>query len=77
MKKVFLNENQIGFLKRGTTFVGANGFKWYYMPFWFKETKEEGVFEEFSFDELPENFKQALQDHRDGKGYVAMKPDQE
>ena len=67
--KIKLTQNQINFLERGTTFVGPNGVKWYYMPFWFKETEEARVFDKFSLDELPEDFKKALQDHRDGKGY--------
>ena len=77
--KIKLTKSQIELLETGTMFVGPNGIKYYYMPFWFQETlpKTDRVFEILHLDDLPNGLKQALQDLRDGKGYVAVKPDKE
>ena len=63
--KIKLSNDQVEFLETGTVFVGPNGFKWYYMPFWFKETEEKGTFEELSFDKLPEDFKKVIRERRE------------
>ena len=71
--KVKLTRNQINLLERGTVFVGPNGQKWYYLPFWYKH-EGGNDFEQFSFDHLPEDFVEAIHEHREGLGYVVVKP---
>lgn len=34
------------------------------MPIWFKETPEEGIYETYSFDKLPEEFKEGIENIR-------------
>jgi hypothetical protein len=39
------------------------GGEWYHMPFWFRKVGE-GLYEEYSFDKLPESFKKTLEQMR-------------
>uniref|UniRef100_A0A6M3LRB3 Uncharacterized protein n=1 Tax=viral metagenome TaxID=1070528 RepID=A0A6M3LRB3_9ZZZZ len=53
------------FLINATTKVHTRGGSiYYYIPFWFTKTEEEDIFEEFSFDSLPEELKKAIKDLR-------------
>lgn len=42
----------------------VDGHNWYYMPFWFKKISE-GVYQEFTFDELPPEVKRRIESNRE------------
>lgn len=39
------------------------GVEWYYLPFWFKQTGN-GIYELYSFDDLPNSVKEAIKENR-------------
>lgn len=50
-QKLILSKEQIELLNIGTKLRLDSTY--YYLPFWFKATEEEGVFECFSLEHLP------------------------
>lgn len=68
--KTKLTKSQVELLETGTIFIGPNGFKYYYLPFWFNETLEKGIFERLHLKDLSEDFQRAIRDQREGKGYM-------
>ena len=64
MTLIKITKEQLEFLETGTMIYGPNGLKYYHMPIWFKETPEEGIYETYSFDKLPEEFKEGIENIR-------------
>lgn len=58
-----LSEEERSFLDRFGAMVQIYNEKWRYMPLWFKEN-EDGTFESFSFEAIPEYVKTVLDDKR-------------
>lgn len=56
MKVKFPKEQIDLFNNIGTIVNTAEGSVYRYLPFWFKETEEEGVYELFTFEQLPDEF---------------------
>lgn len=42
-----------------------NGDIYKFLPFWFKETKEDSIFEAHSFERVPEELKEHIYEMRD------------
>lgn len=55
------------FLLNGNTFKTKDGEKWYYFPFYLKETNETDVYEQYSFEKLPEGIKKFIENQREKK----------
>lgn len=53
MKVKFPKEQTDLFNNVGTIVNTAEGSTYRYLPFWFKETNEEDVYELFTFEQLP------------------------
>ncbi len=53
MKVKFPKEQIDLFNNIGTIVTTEEGSTYKYLPFWFKETDEEGVYELFKFEQLP------------------------
>jgi len=77
IKEVKLSEDQINLLKNGDLFIGPNGQKWYHLPFWYckRFTDSNTLYEVYHVDSLPEKFVDALNDHKEGKGFIIYKED--
>ena len=55
MIKVKFSKEQVNFFDKIGTIVNAESGKTYrYLPYWFRETEEEGVYELFTFERLPD-----------------------
>jgi hypothetical protein len=54
-----LTQEQIILLKSGTA-INVSGQTFYSLPFWYKETNKEGIFEIIKFGDEPEPLKSAL-----------------
>jgi hypothetical protein len=65
--KIKLTKQQEEFLLNGTVVNTKGGEKWIYFPYWFKETNEQGVFEEYTFEQLPEGIKKYLNNLKEKK----------
>ena len=66
--KLKIEKSQSNFLQEmGTEITTPNGEKYFYMPFWFKQTEEEGVYELLTFDHLPKDVIELIHDFREGK----------
>ena len=65
MIKVKLSKEQIDLFNNIGTIVSTTSDKTYrYLPHWFRETEEEGVFEVFTFENLPDELINAIKDMR-------------
>ena len=53
------------FIKSMSSMVSDGKDTWMFFPYWLREDSE-GVFEQVSFDQLPESFKQIVKDIRNG-----------
>ena len=63
MQKIKLSQKESNLLNNGTVIsVGGNTYR--YLPFWYKDTDEEGVYEEYSFEELPYDLIAYINDQR-------------
>lgn len=61
MAKVKLEKEVVSFLEdRGTIVYSKEGICFFNIPFWYKETEKDGVFEEFNFHDLPEDVKETI-----------------
>ena len=67
--RIKVTKEQSDFIKQNGSRVEANDKKYYYIPFWFMETEIEGVFEELSFDKLPEALKKEIKSNRDSQSH--------
>ncbi len=52
--------------KVSTCIYDVNGSNWYYMPYWFKKVGD-GLYQQFTFDQLPEELKQRLNEIKETK----------
>jgi len=64
MKVKFPKEQVDLFNNIGTIVNTASGKTYRYLPYWFRETDEEGVFELFTFEELPDELIDTIKDIR-------------
>ena len=65
MIKVKFPKEQIDLFNNiGTTVSTPNGKTYRYLPHWFRETEEEGVFELFTFENLPDELIDTIKDMR-------------
>jgi len=62
--KIEISKRQRDFLLNGTVVNTKNGEKWYYFPYWLKETNEIDVYEMVSYEKLPEGLKKYLENLR-------------
>lgn len=67
MNKITLTKQQIEMLETGSKVKTKEGYTWYYIPYWYKSTNEQGVYEEYSFQELPEGMKTYLNNLKEKK----------
>jgi len=60
--KMKLNIQQIGLIKSMASMVtsGHDGKQYFFLPFWFKETDENNIYEVFHLDNLPEDLTKQL-----------------
>lgn len=63
--KIEINKCQRDFFLHGEKLTTKNGEKWYYFPFWLKETSEIDTYEMVSFKELPEGIKKFIENKRE------------
>lgn len=68
MKVKFPKEQTDLFNNIGTIVNTAEGSVYRYLPFWFKETEEEGVYELFTFEQLPDELIETIKSMRDSNG---------
>lgn len=54
------------FLRNNSTKVWVNDSVYYHLPEWYKETKDETIFETYSLDNLPPELIEAIEYHREG-----------
>jgi len=67
MNKITLTKQQIELLDTGSKIKTKEGYTWYYIPYYFKSTNEQGVFEEYTFEKLPEGIKKFINEKRKNK----------
>ncbi len=60
MKIKFSKEREEILNMVSTIVITASGDKYYHMPYWYKKTKEEGIYEELNYDHLPQDLKDAI-----------------
>jgi len=60
MKVKFPKEQTDLFNNIGTIVNTAEGRVYRYLPFWFKETEEEDVYELFTFEQLPDELIESI-----------------
>lgn len=65
--KIKLTKQQEEFLLNGKIINLSNKDKWIYFPYWFKATTEQGVYEEFTFDQLPTGLQKYIENERNKK----------
>ena len=68
MEIKFLKEQTYLFDQIGTIVNTVNGNTYRYLPFWFKETHKENVYEIFTFERLPDELIEAIKKIRDSNG---------
>ena len=68
MKVKFPKEQTDLFNNIGTIVNTAEGSVYRHLPFWFKETEEEGVYELFTFEKLPDELIETIKSMRDSNG---------
>lgn len=74
MTLVKFSKEQVSFMKHGSAIL-VHGETWHHVPFWYKETDQENVFEEVSMEDLPNYLKEAIERFRSGDGiFTANKP---
>jgi hypothetical protein len=64
MIKVKFSKEQIDLLNTGTIVTTASGETYRYLPYWFRETNEEGVYELFTFEKLTDELIETIKDIR-------------
>ena len=63
--KITLTEEQTSFLNKACTTINTpQGDVYMYLPFWYKKTDVDNVFEELPFGELSGDLKEALSERR-------------
>ena len=67
MKVKFPKEQVDLFNNIGTIVNTTSGKTYRYLPYWFRETDEEGVFELFTLDRLPDELIDTIKDIRKEK----------
>ena len=70
--KVKFSKEQIDLFNIGTIINTADGSIYRYLPFWFKETDEEGVYELFTFEQLPDELIETIKSMRGSNGSKQM-----
>ena len=65
MKVKFPKEQIDLFNQIGTIVNTANGNTYRYLPFWFKETEQEDVYELLTFEKLSDELIETIKDMRD------------
>ena len=69
MMKVKFSKEQVDLFNNiGTIVNTAEGNTYGYLPFWFKETDEKGVYELFTFEQLPNELIETIKSMRDSNG---------
>jgi hypothetical protein len=64
--EVKFTKEQTDFLNKISTIVHmTSGSTYRHIPFWFKETEEEGVYELLTFEHLPDELTEALKNMRE------------
>ena len=53
--KIKYTQEQIDFIKSSSVNVTDGTNTWYHIRYWFKEHKDDGVFELIQFEELPKD----------------------
>jgi len=69
MNKVELSGEAVRFLNNSSSkfFLDEKEEEeWLYLPYWFKKTDDPYIFEQYSFEELPEGMREGLSELRDG-----------
>ena len=64
--KVKLSKSQRKLLKKGSCLITGKGDTFYYLPYWYKKTNEKGVYEEITYDHLPNELSELLKQLRNG-----------
>lgn len=65
-QKIQLNQDQLELLKMGTAIhINGGSRKYYYLPFWFVTTEEEGIYEILTFENLPKELTDFIQKERE------------
>ncbi len=66
MMKIKFPKEQTELLNNiGTIVNTAEGSTYRHLPFWFKETDEEGIYELFTFEQLPDELIDIIKSMRD------------
>jgi hypothetical protein len=66
-EKLEISKCQRDFLLNGKSIKTKEGEKWFYFPFYLKETNEIDVYEMVSWDKLPEGLKKYIENERNKK----------
>ncbi len=67
--KIKITKEQLDLLNIGNV-INTNEEKWYYMPFWFKQSGDD--FEIISFEKLPKEIKDILNDKKEPNKYFSL-----
>jgi hypothetical protein len=72
--KLKLTKEQIDlFDQLGTVVVVPSNEIYYYLPFWFKKTEVKNVFDVITFEELPKEVLETINDLRESNGDPPIK----
>ena len=72
--KTNLSKEQQELLKRGTVVNTPNGETYYHLPYWYKQTKIENLFDEMFINEIPKELIRLIELKREGKSFDEMNP---
>ena len=68
----FTKETALFIKGTGSTYY-VKGEYWHHHPFWYKSTDKEDVFEQVTFENLPDYLKKAIEQFRSGEGILSAK----
>jgi len=61
-----MNKQEITFIEKyGNKVVTPTGEEYYYIPYWFKSEKNNGIYKSLSFESLPKDFKEYVKKSRE------------
>ena len=64
--KTKLHPEVVKFLKQTATQVSTGSANYFYLPYWYKLGASGDTVEEFTYEHIPDELKQAINHHRNG-----------